>query len=43
MIQKGRDYSKSNRSDAPLMYEWHDSEYLGAAHGLAGTLQMFLR
>lgn len=22
--------------DAPLYYEWHDSPYLGAAHGLAG-------
>jgi len=25
------------------MYEWHEKEYLGAAHGLAGILQIFLR
>ncbi|CAK5072687.1 unnamed protein product [Meloidogyne enterolobii] len=24
------------------MYEWHEKEYLGAAHGLAGILQIFL-
>lgn len=26
----------------PLMYAWHESEYLGAAHGLAGILQGLL-
>lgn len=27
----------------PLMYEWHDSKYLGAAHGLVGILYIFLQ
>ena len=25
------------------MYEWHDKQYLGAAHGLAGILVMLLQ
>lgn len=27
---------------SPLMYEWHDSLYMGAAHGLAGILTLLL-
>lgn len=27
----------------PLMYQWHESYYLGAAHGISGILYMLLQ
>ena len=27
----------------PLMYEWHDKKYLGAAHGLAGIMYVLMQ
>lgn len=32
----------SDNPDCPLMYRWHGTRYLGAAHGLAGILQVLL-
>ncbi|XP_066155802.1 glutathione S-transferase LANCL1 [Euwallacea fornicatus] len=29
--------------DCPLMYEWHDSKYLGAAHGISGIIYLLLQ
>ncbi|CAJ0601100.1 unnamed protein product [Cylicocyclus nassatus] len=42
MLRSGRNYSMQRRSPCPLMYDYHGTEYLGAAHGLAGILQMAL-
>lgn len=42
MIVSGRQYSKAKRSPFPLMYQYHSTEYLGAAHGLCGILHMLL-
>lgn len=42
MIQSGLAYSQKHRSPSPLMYQWHGDEYLGAAHGVSGILQIFL-
>lgn len=42
IVQSGRQYSKSKRSSFPLMYQYHSTEYLGAAHGLSGILHMLL-
>ncbi|KAL6739850.1 hypothetical protein Aduo_013253 [Ancylostoma duodenale] len=42
MILSGRRYSLQRNSPCPLMYDYHGTEYLGAAHGLAGILQMAL-
>uniref|UniRef100_A0AC35F0E2 Uncharacterized protein n=1 Tax=Panagrolaimus sp. PS1159 TaxID=55785 RepID=A0AC35F0E2_9BILA len=42
LIKSGREYARTNKSKSPLMYEWHESEYLGAAHGLSGILQTLL-
>ncbi|KJH42619.1 lanthionine synthetase C-like protein [Dictyocaulus viviparus] len=42
MIASGKTYSKQRGSPCPLMYQYHGTEYLGAAHGLAGILQMAL-
>ena len=34
--------SYSNKRDWPLMYEWHDKKYVGAAHGISGILFVLL-
>ncbi|CAG9862428.1 unnamed protein product [Phyllotreta striolata] len=39
----GRDVAKAGCFKCPLMYQWHDSYYLGAAHGLAGILYLLLQ
>lgn len=43
MIQSGRDYKTKVISKFPLMYQYHNCEYLGAAHGLSSILQMILQ
>ncbi|CAG9539666.1 unnamed protein product [Cercopithifilaria johnstoni] len=42
IIDSGRRYAKRYKSRAPLMYQYYNVEYLGAAHGLMGILQMLL-
>jgi len=42
IVESGRALSRSQRSSCPLMYEWHDKKYLGAAHGLVGILHTLL-
>lgn len=42
MVQSGRQYSKAKRSIFPLMYQYHGTEYLGAAHGVCGIMHMLL-
>ncbi|XP_028132678.1 glutathione S-transferase LANCL1 isoform X1 [Diabrotica virgifera virgifera] len=39
----GRNISKAGRFKCPIMYDWHDSYYMGAAHGLAGILYLLLQ
>ncbi|XP_055905221.1 lanC-like protein 3 homolog [Eupeodes corollae] len=41
-ITSGREYSKQNKAPLPLMYQYHGTEYLGAAHGLCGILHMLI-
>ncbi|KAK2183154.1 hypothetical protein NP493_322g01013 [Ridgeia piscesae] len=36
IISSGKKLAQRERSECPLMYAWHDKEYLGAAHGLVG-------
>jgi hypothetical protein len=43
MIQSGERYAKQSRSSSPLMYQWHEKEYMGAAHGVSGILFLLLR
>lgn len=43
IIKSGNIYSKSRKYKTPLMYSWHNSEYLGGAHGLAGILYILLQ
>uniref|UniRef100_A0A0R3RTC9 LanC-like protein 3 n=1 Tax=Elaeophora elaphi TaxID=1147741 RepID=A0A0R3RTC9_9BILA len=42
IIDSGRRYARRHKSRAPLMYQYYDVQYLGAAHGLMGILQMLL-
>eukprot|EP00090_Calanus_glacialis_P029255 TRINITY_DN46963_c0_g1_i1.p1 TRINITY_DN46963_c0_g1~~TRINITY_DN46963_c0_g1_i1.p1 ORF type:complete len:418 (-),score=115.98 TRINITY_DN46963_c0_g1_i1:187-1404(-) len=42
MVSCGREYSRQTKSGSPLMYQYYKTEYLGAAHGLAGILQVLL-
>lgn len=42
IVESGRQYSKVKRSSFPLMYQYHSTEYLGAAHGLCSILHMLL-
>ncbi|XP_044015351.1 glutathione S-transferase LANCL1 [Aphidius gifuensis] len=43
LLINGKKYSSDNNFEAPLMYSWHDKEYLGGAHGLAGILFILLQ
>lgn len=43
IVQSGKHYYIAKRSPLPLMYQYHGTEYLGAAHGLCGILQMLLQ
>lgn len=45
ILQVGQINAKEMRltKETPLMYEWHDSNYLGAAHGLSGILYIILQ
>ncbi|XP_078618101.1 lanC-like protein 3 isoform X1 [Branchiostoma floridae x Branchiostoma japonicum] len=42
MVKSGREYSKRHNSPSPLMYAYYGTEYLGAAHGMAGILLILL-
>ncbi|KAK0097750.1 hypothetical protein PV326_014053 [Microctonus aethiopoides] len=43
ILSSGREYSMSKSYKTPLMYSWHEKEYLGGAHGLAGILYILLQ
>ena len=43
MIKSGEKYARDTGSQSPLMYKWHDSEYMGAAHGVSGIVYLLLR
>ncbi|CAF1198665.1 unnamed protein product [Rotaria sordida] len=43
IIKSGEKYAKKSCSRSPLMYQWHDSEYLGAAHGVSGIIYLLLK
>ena len=42
MVDSGQHFSQRTRSRCPLMYQYYGTEYLGAAHGLTGILQMLI-
>lgn len=42
MVDSGREYATANKSSIPLMYQYHGTEYLGAAHGICAIYHMML-
>ncbi|KAL4705148.1 hypothetical protein ACJJTC_018719 [Scirpophaga incertulas] len=43
IFESGKQFSKKMKSDCPLLWQWHDKVYFGAAHGMAGILFMLLQ
>ncbi|XP_022214380.1 lanC-like protein 3 homolog [Drosophila obscura] len=42
IVQSGREYSRIRKSQSPLIYQHHGTQYLGAAHGMCGIFHMLL-
>ena len=42
IVQGGRKFSRRCSSKSPLMYSYYETQYLGAAHGLTGILQLLM-
>lgn len=42
LVDRGRQYAIQFNSVSPLMYQYHGTEYLGAAHGISGILHMLI-
>uniref|UniRef100_A0A0V0GDH2 Putative lanthionine synthetase c-like protein 1 n=1 Tax=Triatoma dimidiata TaxID=72491 RepID=A0A0V0GDH2_TRIDM len=42
LLRSGYKRAKKENFICPLKYEWHDKNYLGAAHGVAGILYILL-
>ncbi|CAK1552063.1 unnamed protein product [Leptosia nina] len=43
IISSGKRLSLHMKADSPLLWQWHDKVYLGAAHGMAGILYVLLQ
>ncbi|CAH1646094.1 unnamed protein product [Spodoptera littoralis] len=43
ILMAGKCYSIATKSKSPLLWNWHDKVYFGAAHGMAGILYMLLQ
>ncbi|XP_069183111.1 LOW QUALITY PROTEIN: lanC-like protein 2 [Procambarus clarkii] len=43
ILDSGRALSLKEKCATPLMYQWHEKRYIGAAHGIIGILFMLLQ
>ena len=43
ILESGHALARKEKLRVPLMYEWHEKKYLGAAHGLMGIIFMLLQ
>lgn len=43
ILRSGKRLAIKMKTDCPLMWQWHDKIYFGAAHGIAGILCMLLQ
>ncbi|XP_071528976.1 lanC-like protein 2 [Panulirus ornatus] len=43
ILDSGRALSRKGKWSSPLMYQWHEKHYLGAAHGIVGILFLLLQ
>ena len=42
IIDEGVQYAKRTKRQVPMWWEWHEKEYIGGAHGVAGVLHTLL-
>lgn len=43
ILKSGKQHATKMKAECPLMWEWHEKVYFGAAHGMAGILFMLLQ
>ncbi|KAJ8722736.1 hypothetical protein PYW07_003916 [Mythimna separata] len=43
ILKSGKQYSAAMKCESPLLWQWHEKVYFGAAHGMAGILYMLLQ
>nr|XP_004924851.2 glutathione S-transferase LANCL1 isoform X1 [Bombyx mori] len=43
ILKSGKQLSQQTKCSSPLLWQWHDKIYFGAAHGIAGILYMLLQ
>ncbi|XP_047527785.1 glutathione S-transferase LANCL1-like isoform X1 [Vanessa atalanta] len=43
VLKSGKQFSQQMKSESPLLWQWHDKIYLGAAHGISGILYVLLQ
>lgn len=43
ILDSGQKLAKKENSKSPLLFEWHDKKYIGAAHGMAGILALLMQ
>lgn len=43
IVKSGKQFSKQMKCESPLLWQWHDKIYLGAAHGISGILYILLQ
>ncbi|XP_034840238.1 lanC-like protein 2 [Maniola hyperantus] len=43
ILRAGKEFAQQKKSESPLLWQWHEKIYLGAAHGVAGILYMLLQ
>lgn len=44
-MESGKSFSAEQKKSerCPLLYQWHQKQYLGAAHGMAGIYYLLLQ
>ncbi|XP_030846676.1 lanC-like protein 2 isoform X1 [Strongylocentrotus purpuratus] len=43
ILDSGEKLAKKEKSKSPLLFEWHNKKYVGAAHGMAGILALLMQ
>uniref|UniRef100_A0A2A4JWT8 LanC-like protein 2 n=1 Tax=Heliothis virescens TaxID=7102 RepID=A0A2A4JWT8_HELVI len=43
ILKSGKQYATAMKCESPLLWNWHEKVYFGAAHGMAGILYMLLQ
>ncbi|XP_041479094.1 lanC-like protein 2 isoform X1 [Lytechinus variegatus] len=43
ILDSGQKLARKEKSSSPLLFEWHEKKYIGAAHGMAGILTLLMQ